>query len=349
MNTAADMNAVPLRVGVLYPREWNGDFDADLDRLRAIGPRVEVLAASYSEPQESRSGRGVPPYDHLRDLAPELTAEHLSVFGQIDCCIAIDLPFDVRSIAPNLRWVQGVGAGIAQLWSAGLEDAGIRLTNGSGVTSTAIAEFVMARILGEFKQVRLLDERQQQARWEPVFGQEIAGKTLGLIGLGPINEAVAARARAFGLRVVALRRSGAPSDLVDDVVGPDALHDMLGQSNIVVAAVPESPETDRMMDAAAFAAMRTGAMFVNVGRGTLVDEDALVDTLEARHLRAAAIDVARIEPLAPTSRLWTAPNLYISAHCSTDPTSLFRNLHRLFEDNVRRFLDGEPLRNEVRP
>ena len=125
--------------------------------------------------------------------------------------MAIDLPFDVASVAPSLKWVQGVGAGVAQLESAGLAEAGIRLTNASGANATAIAEFVMARILGEYKQVRRLDEVQARGEWAAVFGEQLAGKTIGLIGFGSINQQVAERARAFGLKVLALRRSGAPS------------------------------------------------------------------------------------------------------------------------------------------
>lgn len=335
-----------LVVGVFYPPEWNPDFGEHVARLAAIDPRIEVVTEAYSEPEESRAGRGVPPYDDVRHLAPELTDAQMAAFGQVECCVAIDLPFDVATIAPNLRWVQGVGAGVAQLQSAGLAEAGIRLTSSSGSNAVAIAEFVMARILGEFKRVRGLDEAQAQHEWRAVFGEELARKTLGLIGFGSINQGVASRARAFGLEVIALRNSGAPSDLADEVLGPDGLRSLLERADIVVGAVPESPATDGLMDADAFAAMRPGSMFVNVGRGTLVDENALAAALESGHLRAAAIDVTRVEPLPAESPLWTAPNIYISAHCSTDPTRLFPNLHDLFEDNIRRYLAGNPLRNE---
>ena len=339
----------PVTVGVLYPAEWNADYDTHVERLAALDPRVEVLAEPYSEPEESRSGRGVPPYDDVRDLAPALSDAQRDVFGRMDCCIAIDLPFGVATVAPRLRWVQAVGAGVAQLQSAGLDEAGIELTNAGGVTSTAIAEFVMARILGEFKRVRELDEMQQRHEWRSVFGQQLAGRTVVLLGFGPINQEVAVRARAFGLHVVAMRRSAEPSPLVDEMVGPDDLLETLGRADIVVCALPETPATDNLLDRTALGAIKRGAVLVNVGRGTLIDEDAMADVLRAGQLRAAAIDVARIEPLPADSPLWAAPNIYLSAHCSTDPSRLFENLHELFEDNVRRFLAGEPLRNVVPP
>jgi phosphoglycerate dehydrogenase-like enzyme len=338
----------PLVVGVLYSPDWNNDLAADIERLRAIDPRIEVVAETYDEPSEVRSGRGVPPYDELMHLVPEPTAAQLAMFARIDCCIAIDLPFDVAAIAPNLKWVQSVGAGVAQLESAGLADAGIRLTNASGVTSTAMAEFVWMRILNEYKRSRELDVAQDAHEWRSIFGEQLAGKTIALVGFGPINQGVATLARAFGLRVLCMRRSAAADPLIDQVFGADDLHTMLGQADITVGAVPESPATENLMDASAFAAMPSRSMFVNVGRGTLVDEQALAASLHAGHLRAAAIDVARIEPLPADSPLWSAPNIYISAHCSTDPSKLFANLHRLFEDNLRRFIEGEPLRNEIR-
>lgn len=339
--------AEPVVVGVLYPTEWNNDLEDDLDRLRAIDPRIEVVVETYEEPSEVRSGRGVPPYDEIMHLVPEPTDAQLAAFARIDCCITIDLPFDVASIAPNLKWVQSVGAGVAQLESAGLADAGIRLTNASGVTSVAMAEFVWMRILNEYKRARELDAAQDEHEWRSIFGEQLSGKTIALVGFGPINQGVASLARAFGLRVLCMRRSATADPLIDEVFGADDLHTMLGQADITVGAVPESPATENLMNAEAFAAMPQGAMFVNVGRGTFVDENALAATLHDGHLRAAAIDVARLEPLPADSPLWTAPNIYISAHCSTDPSKLFANLHRLFEDNVRRFLAGEPLRNEV--
>ena len=337
----------PPVVGVLYPGEWNLDFDRHLAELAAIDPRIDIVVEPYEESSELRSGRGVPPYDAVRHLAPELTAAQRDAFARIDCCITLDLPFDVAAVAPRLRWVQALAAGVAHLTSAGLREAGIRLTNASGANATSIAEFVFARILGEFKQTRRLDTTQQRRRWHPVFGDNVAGTTIGLVGFGPINQAVARRARAFDLEVIVIRRSAAPSDLADEVLGPDGLHDMLGRCDIVVAAVPESPETHELFDSSAFAAMRDGAMFVNVGRGSLVDEPALVAALGSGKLRAAALDVTAVEPLPQDSPLWDAPNIYISAHCSTEPTRFFESAHRVFADNLARYVAGQPLLNEI--
>lgn len=337
----------PLVVGVLYPSEWNFDFDRHMAELAAIDPRIEIVVEPYEESRELRSGRGVPPYDAVRQLAPELTAAQRRALARIECCLTLDLPFDVASVAPRLRWVQALAAGVAHLTSAGLREAGIRLTNASGANTTSIAEFVFARILGEFKRTRRLEAIQQQRRWHPVFGENLAGSTVGLVGFGPINQEVARRARAFDMDVIVVRRSAAPSDLADEVLGPDGLHDMLSRCEIVVAAVPESPETHELFDRSAFAAMRDGSMFVNVGRGSLVDEPALVAALGSGKLRAAALDVTAVEPLPQDSPLWDTSNIYISAHCSTEPTGFFESTHRVFAENLSRYLAGEALLNEI--
>jgi phosphoglycerate dehydrogenase-like enzyme len=263
--------------------------------------------------------------------------------------VAIDLPFDIATHAPNLRWVQCVGAGTAQLQSA-IAGTEIRLTSGAGVNAIAIAEFAVARVLQHWKRFREFDELQAAHDWGSLFGRQLAGATVGLIGLGNINAAVAARLQAFDVRVLATRRSatpGATAPDVDHLYPTTDLHAMLGQCDAVICAVPETSATAQLMDRAAFAAMKPRSFFVNVGRGSLVDEAALVDALESGHLAAAALDVASQEPLPADHFLWDAPNLYLSPHASSAPDALFVNLTELFCANLARYLAGEELVNEV--
>lgn len=343
----------PVLVGVLYPSEWFGApeaFAAEIARLEDLDARVQVVAEPYLEPHELRSARGKPGADRLRADAPALTDRQREVFGRLDVALAIDLPFDVSAVAPGLQWVQAVGAGTGQLQSAGLAEAGIRLTTAAGANAVAIAEFALARVLQHWKRFREIDDAQERHHWEPLYGQELAGHALGLIGLGAINAAVAARAQAFDLRVMATRRSatpGATAPNVDALYPPGELHAMLAECDAVIAAVPETPETAGMMDRDAYAAMKPGAFFCNVGRGSLVDEVALIDALRRGHLRAAALDVASVEPLPADHPLWDAPHLYLSPHSAASPAALFANLHELFRENLSRFLRGEPLENEV--
>lgn len=341
-------------LGLLYPTVWYGDggaLEATIAEIEAVDPRIEVVVEEYEEGQDMRTLRGRPEnLAEARDRAPALTDAQRAMFGRVHAVVTIDLPFEVGTIAPNLSWVQGVGAGSAQLQTAGLAEAGIRLTNAAGANAVAIAEFVVGRIIAERKRFRELEAQQVAHHWNPLYGTELAGATVGLIGYGAITSAVAKRLAAFDVRILATRRSARPGDRadhVDELFPTDRLHDMLAQCDTVVAAVPETPETVGLMDAAAFATMPKGSFFVNVGRGTLVHEPALIDALTSGHLRGAALDVASREPLPADDPLWAAPNLYLSPHCSAAPSALFVNLHRLWKENIGRWLAGEPLRNEV--
>lgn len=346
--------AGPIVLGLLYPTAWLGkdeDIAPAITRIEAIDPRIEVVVETYEEGQALRTVRGRPEsWSVARQSAPELTPSQRKMFERVHAVIAIDLPFDVGAIAPNLGWVQGLGAGYAQLESAGLAEAGIRLTSAAGVNAVAIAEFVVGRVLEERKRFREIESLQAQRSWVPLYGTELAGATVGLIGYGAIASATAKRLAAFDVTLLATRRSARPGDTaphVHELYPADRLHEMLTRCDTVIAAVPETPETIGLMDAGAFAAMPRGSFFVNVGRGTLVHEASLIEALRSGHLRAAALDVASEEPLPADNPLWEAPNLYLSFHCSSAPGALFVNLHRLWADNIRRWLAGEPLINEV--
>jgi phosphoglycerate dehydrogenase-like enzyme len=251
----------------------------------------------------------------------------------------------VATVAPNLRWVQGLGAGVSQLLSAGLGEGGIRLTSAAGVNGVSISEFVVARLLQIWKRLPEIDALQARHLWEPAYGREVAGSTLGVVGLGGIGRQVARRGHGLGMTVLACRRSATPGSTdpdVDVVYPTEQLHELLGRCDAVVAAVPETTETVGLFGPTEFAAMRPGSIFVNVGRGSAVDEAALVGALESGHLRAAVIDVVVAEPLAAESPLWEVPNLYISS-----PDRFFANLYALFRENLRHYLDGTPLVNEM--
>ncbi len=337
-------------IGILYPSEWyggSGRFDAEIDAIRAIDDRVEVVVERYVEAAARRTGPRQRAAAADLPAAPQLTDAQREAFSRIEIAVAIDLPDALASLAPRLRWVQAVGAGVDHLEPA-VAAAGARLTTNGGSNALGIAEFVMARVLEHWKGLPDIASLQTEHRWEPRFGRQLSGCTIGLLGFGAINQAVAARAAAFGMRVLVVRRS--PGDAVpgvDSIVGQDQLLEVLAASDVVAAAMPETTLTTGMMGAAEFAAMRPGSFFCNVGRGSLVDEAALAQALTSGHLGGAAIDVASAEPLPATNPLWAAPRLRISAHCSSVPGEMFPTLHRVFRDNLRRYLDGEPLAGEV--
>jgi phosphoglycerate dehydrogenase-like enzyme len=270
--------------------------------------------------------------------------EHAQVF------FALHTPQDLMRLAPRLRWVQGIGAGVEQFAKAGVLRERVVVTNASGVSSASMAEFVIGRLLQVWKRFREADRHQRAHAYERTYGRTFAGSTLGIVGMGSIGRAVAERARALGLRVLGQRRSsaaGADRGPADELFGPDRLHDMLARCDAVVVAAPETPETFHLIDAAALAAMPAGCVLVNVARGSLVDEAALVASLRSGHLGAAALDVFEEEPLPGESPLWDLPNLYVSAHSSVSVDRYLDDVFDLFVDNAGRFLRGDPLRNRV--
>ncbi len=346
--------SAPIVVGIMYPGEWElrprEEFERDIAALKAVDPRIEVLDVRYTESEQLRTQRGAKPNGDYRQLCPELTQQQRDAFGRVEIALAMDLPFDVSTVAPNLRWVQGMGAGASQLMSAGLGPAGIRLTNAAGVNAVSISEFVLARLLQQWKRLPEIDAMQRAHSWEPKYGKEIAGSTIGIVGFGAIGRQVALRARAFGMEVLATRASARPGDTDPDVDGlfpADQLHDMLARCDAVVSAVPELAATRGLFGDIEFAAMPKGSLFINVGRGSAVDERALTDALTSGHLAGAAIDVASTEPLGASSALWGVPNLLISAHCSTSSDNFWAALHALFRENLQRYLAGESLKNQV--
>lgn len=342
-------------VGVLYPVDRlraSGEWDDVAARIAAVDPRIVVVGEEYVEPHSLRAIRPSLSADDARRLAPELTERQRAVLARIDVAFALDLPPDIATHAPRLRWVQAFGAGIAQLLSSGLADAGIRLTSGAGANADAIAEFAIGRLLQHWKGFRGLDELQAGRVWRPAGGRQLGGSTVGLIGLGAINTAVARRLAAFDVRVLATRRSATSRTVSPDVevVFPvDELHVMVAECDAVIAAVPGTSESDGMIDEAAIAAMKPGAFFVNVGRGSLVREEALIEALASGHLSGAALDVTVREPLPADDPLWDAPNLYLSPHSATAGGAMLPNIVSLLCENLRRYLAGEPLLNEVDP
>lgn len=324
----------------------------DRERLATIHPRITVLTEPiYEIAHHERTVREQDPFgDSTRGLAVALTDEQCGAFARAHVVWTLDVPLDLSSVAPNLRFVQAIGSGVGQYVASRLPEGDILLANGAGIGAPPIAEWVLARILQILKLLPTHDENARAHRWESALGSNLQGRTVAIIGLGAIGREVARRARAFGVHLLGVRRRWEPGAIdadVDEVFGPDALHEVLRRSDIVVVAAPGTDATGDMFDVAAFAAMRVGTVFVNVARGTLVDEAALVGALASGHLRGAAIDVARTEPLPADDPLWDAPNLLISPHSSTSGEGYADRAFTLFCTNLAHLVRGETLENVV--
>jgi phosphoglycerate dehydrogenase-like enzyme len=333
-------------VHVAYPPDPPAQL---VDGLRAVSADFEVVVAPYVEDHGVRAARCQGSLEELRARAPALTDEQRDAFGRAEVLLALDLPVGLGAFAPDLRWVQAIGAGTDHFHGAQL-GPDVVITNAAGVAAVPIAEFVVGQLLAIWKRFDELADQQRRHVWKPAYGRQVSGLTLGLVGLGAIGTAVAERARALGMRVLAARRRPGAEDrppVVDEVVGPERLHEVLSRVDAVVVCAPATPDTHGLFDAAAFAAMRPGAVFCNVARGSLVDEAALLDSLRSGHLGAAVLDVTRQEPLPADSPLWDTPNLRLSPHSSASLDHYVESVFELFADNLDRYVRGDPLRNVV--
>lgn len=329
-------------------------FDAPptlVEAITALHPGAEIVSVPYVESEDLRSARGRHDGRNPDGLeTPHIDDETRATLARAQIAVAMDLPDGLDELMPELRWIQSITAGFDKYDLAALQAQGVRLTNASGLGAAAIAEFVMARLLQVWKNLRVFDDQQNDRRWEGLFGTELTGRTVGIAGLGSIGREVARRARAFDMRVLATRASAAPGDsdpAVDGLFPAAQLDEMLSHCDAVVATLPSNPTTVDLFDAGRFAAMPPGSVFCNVGRGAHVVESDLIDALTSGHLRAAALDVTRVEPLPAADPVWDAPNLYVSPHSSVSLDRYIENLEALMTENVRLYLAGEPMRNEI--
>ena len=251
--------------------------------------------------------------------------------------------------APRVRWVHSRSAGVENVLHPALVEGPIVLTNARGAYSRSLAEWVMAAVLFFAKDLRRLVRRQAEGRWDPFEPEEIAGRTLGIVGYGDIGRAVARQARAFAMEVLALRRRpGAEADeLAGAVVGHDGLIAVMRRADYVVVAAPITPETRGLVGREAIAAMKASAVLVNVGRGPVVDEAALVEALSSRRIRGAALDVFEKEPLPEGHPLYRLDNVLLSPHSADQVAGWREGAVDAFVEQVGRYLRGEPLRNVV--
>lgn len=256
------------------------------------------------------------------------------------------------SLAPNVRWVQTTSSGVGQMvQKMGLQESDLLVTTARGVHAGPLAEFVFTALLAHIKKLDRLKQEQRAHRWERYCGDELAGKTLAVIGAGQVGGRIAALGKAFDMRVLASvrnAREGRAVEMgVDAVYPPGRLHAMLAEADAVVLIAPHTPETENLLDARAFSVMKTGVAFVNIGRGQCVDEDVLIASLRSGKIGFAALDVATIEPLPATSPLWDMPNVLISPHSASTVGRENERITDIFCHNLRCYLEGrrEEMRN----
>ncbi len=328
-----------------------------VELIRETDPRVQVAYAPDLLPPLRYPGdhRGVD--DFRRTPEDERRWWEMVEAAEVLYGIPGDCPEGLaRAVrhGESLRWVQATAAGAGeQVRSAGLsaeEFERVTVTSAAGVHAGPLAEFALFGLLAFAKGLPRLLADQRARRWGHYPVGELSGRTLLIIGLGQIGEEVARLAAAFGMRVIGINRSGtSDSPHVEEVARTSELREYLGEADAIVITAPLTEETRGLIDAPAIAQMKPGAIFVNVGRGGVVDEPALIEALRAGRLAGAALDVFTSEPLPAESPLWELPNVLLAPHTAGLSVRENERIAALFVENLGRYLRGAPLRNRVDP
>ncbi|HTH41593.1 MAG TPA: D-2-hydroxyacid dehydrogenase [Terracidiphilus sp.] len=251
--------------------------------------------------------------------------------------------------SPNLRWLHSRSAGLDSMLFPELVQSPIPVTNGTGVFSQSLGEFALAVILYFAKDIRRLLRNQEACRWEQYDMEELPGQTVGIVAYGDIGRAVASRVHAMGMRVLALKRHApsSPDPWIERFYGPHQLHAMLSECDYVVVAAPLTAETRHMIGDDAIAVMKPNAVVINVGRGPVIHQAALVRALAAGKIKGAGLDVFEHEPIPPDDPIFKLPNVLISPHTADHTKDWLNQAMRFFLEQYQRFSNGQPLENIV--
>lgn len=308
------------------------------------------------------SGPGEPQLamlDELRPNAEIVTGNSMHAFEKAVAEAAVvfnwsgslDLLRDVVGKCPNLQWVHSRSVGLEKTLFPELIESSVTLTNGRGVFSSSLGEFALAAILYFAKDLRRMVRNQVAGRWEPFDIVPISGQTVGIVGYGDIGRAVAARVRPMGMKVLAVKRH-APSSpgsdsLVDQLYASDRRLDMLPQCDYVVVSTPLTSETQGMIGEHELSAMKPDAVIINLGRGPVIEERALIQALAEGRIKGAALDVFEQEPLPAGHPFYKLENVLLSPHCADHTPNWLDQAMQFFIEQFKRYRDGQPLMHVV--
>lgn len=330
--------------------------DEDCARITELEPRVNLIRI----PGGPRASRWAGDWDgdpnFTRDAATEKA--YRASLENADAILGLpdggpDALANTVRANPHLRWVSTMAAGGgAQVKAAGLTDEELKrvtFTTSAGVHGSTLAEFAIFGILAGAKNLRRLEERQTQHLWpeQREQPQHLDEMTVLVAGLGGIGKAVAKRLKAFDATVWGTSRSARATDFVDRIIPLHELNQAVSEVDAIIITLPGTSETDKMFDAELFSAMKHGTLIANVGRGTVIDEDALLDSLNSGQIGFAALDVFAREPLDPGSELWDHPHVLVSPHSAGLTSKEGRRIAELFARNATALLDGQTMRNVV--
>ena len=308
-----------------------------LQRIRKVSPVIKVTDASTMVFAELRGD------DAKKEELDTLLKDTDVIFGFVP-------PKNVISRAPKLKWMQATSAGVDRHQGTEIWRSKVILTGVSGIHATPISEFVLGQMLMLAKNTPLSFKMKQTREWQRYMVHTLRGKTVGIIGLGHIGREVARLAKAFGMKVIATRRSAKQAGKarnVDLLVPPGQMKELLAKSDYVVLTLPLTPETRHIIGEAELKAMKPTSYIINIGRGSLIDQEALIRALDKKQIAGAGLDVVTPEPLPKESRLWDYDNVILSPHISGGMEDYMIHATELFCENLKRYLNGKKLLNVI--
>jgi D-2-hydroxyacid dehydrogenase (NADP+) len=308
-----------------------------LRRIESISPKIKVTdgsAAAQGELQGDNSAR-----------------ENLdALLADADVIYGLFMPQTMLARAPKLKWVQTMSAGVDRFADTDIWHSPVTLTGVSGIHATPIGEYVLQLMLMFAKKAPEYFKMKAKHEWTRFMPTVLRGKTVGIVGLGSIGKEVARLSRTFGMKVIATRRSAKQmtrARYVDKVYPPEQLHQLLGESDFVAITLPLTPETRNIIGEAELKAMKPSAYIINIGRGGLIDETALIKALREKTIAGAGLDVTATEPLPPDSPLWDLDNIILSPHVSGGMEDYAARATDVFCENLQRYLSGKRLKNII--
>ena len=327
------------------------DTPSLVEKARAVSGDFEVVYLPVQLPPDALRTYASGTAEAREALNQRYPAEFMQRLPEAEVIYSLHLPVDLLKRAPKLKWVANMGSGTEQYGPLGVLGSGVTLTSSKGVAARSIAEFVMAQLLALNKRLPERGREQAAHRWTRMQARDLHGQTLGIVGLGEIGAEAARFAKAFGMRVLATRRRPMPElpPNVDATYPTGELRAMLAECDAVVLALAFTPETRNLIGRAELAAMKKGSFLINVARGEVLDEVALLEALKNGPMAGAALDVFAKEPLPKDSPFWDLPNLVISAHNSVTMAHYSDAAFEAFVENFKRYARGEALQRVVDP
>lgn len=346
---------------------WNPAASVEIDN--AMSTKIHIKNNRWAAGSFPNTPEGEDVFTITRERFDATVADFPGIDGKITACIdwdtdnfdtsmadadvllCWDLPTDnLRSVAPRLKWIHCIGAGVEHLLPMDWLPKGVVLTNNKGVHAAKAAEFGLMSILMLHTHMPAIITNQRNAVYDSLYASPIAGKTLVVIGTGSLGGSAAGKLHDLGVHVIGVNFRGRPVDGCDEVVTADRINDVLPRADYVLLATPDTPNTRGLLDRTRLDLLKPAAGIVNMGREAVMDYGALCDKLEEGSLAGAILDVFDPEPIAPESRLWNTRNLIITPHVSADDGNAYIPMTLgLFFRNMELFLAGKPLLNPIQP